>query len=211
MFRGDSDSRADLVVPTNWEIVGGADTGTYYTALLVAFSPDGDAFVIDEFPNYRYVAGAPERDETLSIPSWAGGVVNRTMSLGGRPNFWADKNSQFKGELRNYYLNLLPASAPVETRTEITREYFEHNRIFFAPWITVLPFEIENAAWPEEASVSGKFSRVKDRDHTLDCLEHILARRPYGRYLKSPQFSSWAESMGLKRKSREGNVHLGQN
>lgn len=202
-------NRENLRLPDGWEIVGGADTGTFYTALLVAFSPDGEAFVIEEFPNYRYVAGALERDESLSIPTWAYRVANRTLSLKGRPNFWADQNSQFKGELRNYNISLLPARVPVETRTEVTREYFEHDRIRLAPWITVLPFEIENASWPEEASLSGKFSRVKDRDHTLDCLEHIMARRPFGRTINAARFSSWAESMGYKRKGSTGNVHLG--
>lgn len=210
LFDGAGDERGNLRIPSGWEIVGGADTGTHYTALLVAFSPDGEAFVLDEFPNYRYVAGATERDEQLSIPTWARGVTNRTLSLGGRPSFWADQNSQFKGELKNYGIHLLPASAPVETRTEVAREYFEHNRIWFAPWVTVLPFEVENASWPEEASLSGKFARVKDRDHTLDCLEHILARRPYGRTLSSPTFQGWADSMGYRRKGSDGNVHMGR-
>lgn len=213
LFRGgDGDLRSRLSIPDGWEIVGGADTGTFYTALLVAFSPDGEAFVIDEFPNYRYVAGAPERDESLTVPSWARGVLARSMQLGGRSHFWADPNSQFKGELRNYGINLLPAKVPVETRTEVTREFFEHSRVWIAPWVTVLPFELENAAWPEEASLSGKFARIKDRDHTLDCLEHILARRPFGRAPQSARkYGSWAASMGLKRLGSTGNTHLGKN
>lgn len=201
----------ELVIPDNWEIVNGADTGTFYTALTVAFSPEGDAFVIDEYPNYRYVAGSPERDESLTIPRWARGVSARVLSLGGRPNFWADPNSQFKGELRNYQMTLLPARAPVEARTEIAREYFEHHRIWLSPSLDVLPFELENACWPEEASMSGKFARVKDRDHTLDCLEHILARRPFGRVDQGmiPK-GSWAAGMGYKRRIHDGNVHLGR-
>lgn len=210
LFRDGSD-RDHLVIPAGWDVVGGADTGTFYTALLVAFSPDGNAYVIEEFPNYRYIAGAAERDESIAIPVWARMVARRSLGYGGRSAFWADPNSQFKGELRNYGINLMPAKAPVETRTEITREYFEHHRIQLAPWITVLPFELENAAWPEEASLSGKFSRVKDRDHTLDCLEHILARRPFGRALPTIGNRSWAESAGLKRKSQTGNIHLGRN
>jgi hypothetical protein len=148
----------------------------------VAFSPEGDAFVLDEFPNYRYVAGEAERDESITIPQWARGVAARIAALGGRPAMWADPNSQFKAELKNYGMVLLPAKAGVEARTEIAREYFEHNRIHFAPWVTTLPFEIENAQWPEEVSMSGKFARIKQNDHTLDPLEHILARRPLGRH-----------------------------
>jgi hypothetical protein len=200
-------------LPAGWDVVSGADTGTFYTALTVAFSPEGEAFVIDEAPNYRYVAGQAERDESISIPAWATNLSQQILSFGGRTSIWADPNSQFKGELRNYGINLLPAKAPVETRSEITREYFQHGRIWLAPWITVLPFELENACWPEEASAAGKFSRVKDRDHTLDCLEHVLARRPYGRAPAGvAQTGSWAASAGWKRKQgHTGNIHMGKN
>lgn len=206
-------SREHLHIPQGWELVGGADTGSFYSSLLVAFSPNGDAFVVEEFPNYRYVAGLPERDESISIPRWAGNVVQRTSQIGGRPTFWADSNSQFKSELVNYGMSLLPAKVPVETRTEITREYFEHRRIFLAPWLEVLPFELENAAWPDEASASGKFARIKDRDHTLDCLEHILARRPVGRAIipskdRKRWLDTFAAKIGAQRAS--GNVHLGR-
>jgi hypothetical protein len=211
LFPSGTTTRESLRIPSNWEIVGGADTGTFYSALLVAFDPDGMAYVIDEFPNYRYLAGDAERDEQLSVPRWASTVAHRALQLGGRTAMWADPNSQFKGELRNYGIQLLPAKMPVETRTEITREYFEHDRIRLAPWITVLPFELENAAWPEEASLSGKFSRVKDRDHTLDPLEHILGRRPFGQSMHVPMQGSWARSMGLKNKTTAGNIHLGAN
>jgi hypothetical protein len=200
-----------LTVPDGWTVMGGADTGTFYSALIVAFDPDGVAYVLDEFPNYRYVAGSAERDETLSIPQWAARVTARMAALGGRQAFWADPNSQFKGELAHYGVALLPARQPVETRTEITREYFEHKRIWLAPWLEVLPFELENAAWPEEASLTGRFARVKDRDHVLDPLEHVLARRPFGRSVIRQKSGTWAGGMGYKTKGRaSGNVQLGK-
>lgn len=214
LYRGGG-GREHFRLPEGWEVVSGADTGTFYTALTVAFSPDGEAFVLDEYPNYRYVAGNSERDETITIPEWAKGVTRGLGLRGGRPNFWADSNSQFRAELRQYGINLLSGSLPVETRTEITREYFQHNHIWLAPWLTVLPFELENAAWPEEASSSGKFSRVKDRDHTLDCLEHILAKRPRGK----PSSSStgpgrWIDSFRRANASTRrtfADPHLGKN
>jgi hypothetical protein len=210
LFRG-GDQRDNLYIPDGWIIENGVDTGTHYGAVSVAFSPEGEAFVIDEFPNYRYVAGDIERDESISIPRWASGVRRRIESLGGRANFWADPNSQFKSELRHYGVALMPASHPVEARTEIAREYFEHGRIWFAPWVVELPFEIENAAWPEEASLTGKFARVKDRDHLLDCLEHVLARRPYGRVPASARpAGSWAAGFGKLRSKQPGNAHLGR-
>jgi hypothetical protein len=192
LFDG-GNGREHLRLPAGWEVVAGVDTGTFYTALAVAFSPEGTAFVIDEWPNYRYVAGQAERDEDLTIPVWAGGVVGGLGRLGARANCWADRNSQFKAELRNYGITLLPASAPVETRTEVTREYFQRGGIHLAPWLEVLPFELENAQWPDEATASGKFARVKDRDHTLDCLEHVLARRPQGKPVEASRNPSWLE------------------
>lgn len=201
----------EFKIPSNWEIVSGADTGTHYSALTVAFDPNGVAFVVDEFPNYRYVAGAVERDDALSIPAWCVQTGDRIRQLGGRANLWADPNSQFRNEFRNYGITLLPESSSKETRTEIAREYFQHGRIFLAPWLKVLPFELENASWPEEASLSGRFERLKDRDHTLDCLEHILAKRPMGeRALPPKPFGSWAASVGLK-KRQAADVHLGRN
>jgi hypothetical protein len=202
--------RSNLRVPSSWTVVCGADTGTHYSGLAVGFDPDGVAYVLDEFPNYRYVAGSIERDEDMTIPKWCRQVAGRVRQLGGRPEFWADANTQFKPEMRNYGIALLPERSSKETRTEITREYFQHGRIFLAPWLSVLPFELENAAWPEEASLSGKFERVKDRDHTLDCLEHILAKRPFGKaVVASKQPTTWAESQGYKRRYKPGNVHLG--
>jgi len=202
-------TREHLRVPAGWEIVGGADTGTFTSGLLVAFDREGIAYVLEEFPNYRYIAGSPERDESLTIPTWAREMSGRSLQLGGRTAFWADANSQFKGELKNYAVTLLPAKVPVETRTEITREYFEHGKILLAPWLSVLPFELENASWPEEASAAGKFARIKDRDHTLDCLEHILARRPFGRIAQSSILKgSWAAGEGL-RTPKQGNIHMG--
>lgn len=212
LFARDRVDRGEVSIPDGWELVGAADTGTFTSALLVAFSPEGEAFVIDEFPNYGYVASVPERDEAMTIPTWARELQLRTEALGGRTFFWADSNSQFKKELSNYNITLMANKTPLEARTEITREYFQNNRIWLAPWLKILPFELENAAWPEEATAAGKFARIKDRDHTLDCLEHILSRRPKGKWMSSEKAkSTWAESyFGKKFKSRnEADPHLG--
>lgn len=209
LFRGGITSRDTLQIPAHWDIVGGADTGTFYSALMVAFDPDGIAYVLEEFPNYSYIGQRPDRDESVTIPGW-GRTVNRAFTnRGGRLGLWADPNTQFKGELLNYGITLLPQKVPVETRTEIAREYFQHDRIWIAPWLKVLPFELENAEWPEEASATGAFKRVKDRDHTLDPLEHILSRRPYGKRVADITQTTWAQSQGWKRKTRSGNIHLG--
>lgn len=209
LFRGGVTSPGTLVIPSNWDIVGGADTGSFYSALMVAFDPEGNAYVLDEFPNYSYVGQRPDRDESVTIPSWAGRVGRSFGARGGRLGLWADPNSQFKYELLNYGITLMPQKAPVETRTEVTREYFQHGRIFLAPWLRILPFELENASWPAEASSTGAFKRVKDRDHTLDPLEHILVQRPYGKSLRGAGSRTWAETQGWRKAKSTGNVHLG--
>ena len=179
-------ARETLVVPPGWTIVGGADTGTFSSAVLVMFSPSGDAFVIEEFPNYYYTSGQFELDD-MTIPEWCNKIASRASQLGMRPlSFYADQNSQFKREVPNYGLHIEPNRTPLETRTEIAREYFQHDLILLAPWVHVLSFEIENAKWPEESTSAGRFERIKDRDHTLDCLEHILSKRPRGRGIKQP-------------------------
>ena len=137
-------------------------------------------------------------------------MVERTTALGARGNFWADANSQFKRELINYDLYLLPSKHTRETRTEVTREYFQHRRIYLAPWLEILPFELENASWPDETTAAGRFERVKDRDHTLDWLEHVLSHRPFGRGLPAPrQAGRWADQFKLK--GSDGNIHMGKN
>ena len=210
LFPNGGDGRSDVRLPTGWDVVGGADTGTFYTAILVAFSPEGDAFVLDEFPNYRYVAGLPERDESVTIPEWCAAAVGRTLDLGGRTAFWADSNSQFKREFLNYDITLLPDKSSREQRTEVAREYFQHGRIYLAPWLAILPFELENATWPEETTAAGRFERVKDRDHTLDCLEHVLGKRPMGPGIPAKSGPGrWSDQ--FRPKKTVGNVHLGVN
>lgn len=199
-----------LAIPAHWTIVNAADTGGYYSSLIVAFDNNGTAYVLQEFPNYRYLSGLPERDTSIAIPGWATRVLRESQRFGGSAAFWADANSQFKHELRNYGIALQPAIHPVETRTEITREYLHANKVLFAPWLTVLPFELENAAWPEEATATGAFKRIKDRDHTLDCLEHILALRPLGGFDKKSVIRTFAESLGWKLKDKRGNAHIGK-
>lgn len=198
LFNGGGD-RANLVVPDGWDVVGGADTGTFTSGVLVMFSPEGEAFIIDEFPNYRYVSGTIELNDQLTIPNWCQMVYHAGKSARmGAVCLWADKNTQFKREFNNqtdYSILLESNLTPLEARTEISREYFQHDKVWLAPWLTVLPFELENARWPEEATAAGKFARVKDRDHTLDGLEHVLSKRPRGKGLNHKNDNrTWAES-----------------
>lgn len=153
------------------------------SATFTAFPPDSfDAFVLEEFPNYRYIGGEIELlgGDIGSIPGWSRWVHDAYQAYlpGKRLHAWCDENSQFKTELKNYRLHLQGNKRKLELRVEISREYFNNQRIHLAPWLTVLPWEIEHAAWPDEASSAGRFEREKTNDHTLDTMEHTLSRRP---------------------------------
>lgn len=203
---------ANLQIPLHWEVLGAADTGTFTAGLIAAFSTTGDAFVLYEQPNYRYIAGRHEFDPESSIPQWKH-VMRRMMDALGVRFLWADKNSQFKREMAADpdAIHLQGATAGLETRTEITREYFAHGKIWFAPWLQVLPYEIEQAQWPEEATAAGKFGRMKKQDHELDCLEHLCARRPRGEHPSVAKPGMWIEEFtgqSLRRAHRR-DPHLG--
>lgn len=168
-------------LPPGWNFLVGGDTGTYMSAVFVAFPPDSfDAYVLAEFPNYRYVGGETELLDK-SIPEWSRDVIReyrKFVSDATRLTMWLDENSQFKTELRRYKINARGNRRKLELRVEISREYFQNRRVFLAPWLTVLPYELEHATWPDDTSSSGRFERLKVNDHTLDCLEHVLSRRP---------------------------------
>lgn len=200
-----------ITIPDGWTVEGACDTGAHMGGLLVAFDPDGNAFALAEFPNYHYINTEIEVDEESSIPQWAG-AVRGAMTYFGVRGLWADKNSQFKHELRNYDITLLPASTALEARTEIARTYLQRGELFLAPWLRILPYELENAQWPDETTLAGKFQRIKRNDHVLDCLEHLLARHPKGAGVAAASRGlTWAESMGYRKHSNTGNVHLGTN
>jgi len=170
----------DLRIPHDAQLFLGADTGTFMSAALVAISGDHHAFVLAEWPNYRYVSDQCELNNRTT-PEWATEVVAACALVGyTRPVAWLDPNSQFKSELRNYGLHCLGNKVAPEARVSIAREYFLNNRVHLAPWLRVLPYELEHAKWPDEATAAGRFMRSKRHDHTLDCLEHVLSRRPRG-------------------------------
>jgi hypothetical protein len=173
---------ANLKIPPFYAKVAGGDTGTMRSAVLCAFDNNDppNCFVIAEVPNYRYVA---TEIEDLDIPpsDWYQMVRRTCNALGFRKTLYCDHNSQFKRDSVHYGINLVPGEKHPEARTEILREYFEHNRIFFAPWLEVLPFEVELAVYPDKSTSTGAWRREKKDDHSLDGLEHVCARRPSGR------------------------------
>ena len=179
-------TRESLRVDPEWTLVLGADTGTYCAAVVMAVSPAGQAFVLDEATNYRYVAHTSELDPDSSILRWVQDVQAMCRRWQTRPVAWVDANSQFKAECAHHCLHLMGNARGREVRTEATRQYFQHEQIWLAPWLQILPYELEHAQWPEKTSSAGKYERLKASDHALDCLEHILSRHPRGRVAEPP-------------------------
>jgi hypothetical protein len=113
---------------------------------------------------------------------------------------WADPNTQFRTELRNYHIDLRPNTRKLELRTEVTREYMGaktpqgNPRCILAPWLEILPYELEMAKWPDGTTGAGKFERVKEHDHTLDCLEHAASRRPRTKLVDGRRKKSFLEA-----------------
>jgi hypothetical protein len=203
---------ANLKLPEGWVVIGAADTGAFMSGVFIAFSPEGEAFVLAEVPNYRYVGGEPEVDPQSSIPSWAG-TMELAMAAWNVRSLWADSNSQFKRELANNHgITLRGSPANLETRTEVAREYLQARKVWLAPWLDVLPFELEAAEWPDAGSVTGRFQRLKRYDHTLDCFEHVLAQRPRGKRPAPKRPLLWVEEFAgrLLRDRRRGDPHLGR-
>ncbi len=217
LWRSDTSSEtfSDLRLPSHYEIIGGADTGAFTSGLLTAIDEDGNMFVLAEFPNYGYKAdGKPDVDEGLTIAGWAAWIRTERAKINAGSNYWADANSQWKNELRNHGVHLLGNSTTRETRVTVLREYFAQGKIFFAPWLKILPYELENARWPEEATSAGKYERIKHNDHTLDPLEHIASKRPRGRMSIVPEskYGTFiAEQMAQQGAKIRGNKdpHLG--
>ena len=208
--------KANFKLPHDWTIEIGADTGTYCAAVVVAVSPDNRAFILDELTNYSYVANTPELDSTSSIMTWANALTRMAAMWKTRPLAWVDSNSQFKQECLHHNVHLMANKRGREVRTEAARQYFQHGEIYLAPWLKILPYELENAVWPEHTSASGKFERLKINDHALDCIEHVLSRHPRakGPSLPSPVVMpgdvQWmGNPIRRKKRAQPVDAHLG--
>ena len=211
-------TRDNFVLPSDWRVEIGADTGTYCAAVVLGVTPEGTAYVLDELTNYSYVAGTPELEPATSLVTWAQAFCRMAILWKARAMAWEDANSQFKQEFLHHGVRLLGNHRGREVRTEAARQYFQHEQIWLAPWLEVLPYELESAVWPDQTTASGKYERLKTNDHALDCIEHVLSRHPRGpRKPKPPVFIppvgsvQWMGSPIRKRAARApSDSHLGR-
>lgn len=211
-------TRDDLRTPLSdgSQLLVGFDTGAYMSCCFGLMLPESlDIFIIEEFPNYHYVGGEIERLD-ISDPEWARTILDAYKTFvphKSKCRGWVDENSQFKQELLHYGLVLTGNHRGLELRVEITREYTQHNHLWLAPWLKILPYEFEQATWPDEHTSAGKFVREKHNDHTLDCVEHICSRRPRSRKFIRPKRESFLERHLREHRTispHVGDPHLGR-
>ena len=205
----------DLVIPEEWDVLAGADTGTYMSGVIAAIPPidEPPIYFLEEFPNYHYVGGEIEL-LGITVREWIRtfGARLQHLSKSETTFAWVDRNTTFISEIGEglaFERNFIH----LELRTEITREYFQQGRIFLAPWLTILPYELEHATWPDEATAGGRFTRRKRHDHTLDCLEHIASQRPISTHDRKEGPSKFLDRYltehGKSDRNKRKDVHLG--
>lgn len=171
----------NLRLPKSWEIIAGADTGTYMGGAICAIDPKYDLYVLEEFPNYYYTGDGTIELTGVTVGEWVRWFATRLRHwTKKRRNFaWVDANTTFKTEIAHGF-RFKMNHKDLELRTEITREYLRHGRIHLMPWLKIIPYEMEEATWPEhESARSGKLRRTKRKDHCLDGVEHACSRRPH--------------------------------
>ena len=177
----------DLVIPEDWDVLAGADTGTYMSGVIAAIPPidEPPIYFLEEFPNYHYVGGQIEL-LGITVREWIQtfGARLKHLSQSETTFAWVDRNTTFISEIgeglafeRNFVHQ--------ELRTEILREYFQQGRVFMAPWLQILPYELEHASWPDPGTVrAGRYIRKLTKDHTLSSAEHLASRRPISSHQK---------------------------
>lgn len=179
----------------------GAHVGRFSSAVIVAAIPDNPLLVLSEIPNYHYVGdGEIELFGVTSI-EWAELVVREwSFYTTDQPCVaWVDPDTEFAREVARSKLRLRKnLKKGAELRTEVLREYFLERKIYFAPWLSVLPDEISGARWPDEASASSQI-RVAGKDYTLNALEMIVSRRPRASAQDNPAPKTWIARQQVER------------
>lgn len=173
-------TKDSLRIPKNWEIIAGADTGTFMGGAIAAIDPNYELYILEEFPNYRYTGDGTIEEIGMSVGEWIRWfALSLRRWTGQTKNYaWVDANTTFKTEIAHGFRFKMNRK-DLELRTEITREYNRHGRIHFMPWLSVIPYEAEECHFPDHETPGGKYRRIKEKDHCWDGVEHICSRRPH--------------------------------
>lgn len=206
----------DLRIPRSWQVIAGADTGTFMGGAICALDPTFDLYVLEEFPNYRYTGDGTIEETGMTVSQWIRWFSARLKhyTKQAKNAAWVDANTTFKTEIA-HGLRFKMNKKDLELRTEITREYLRNGRLHLMPWLEIIPYEMEEAHFPEEATVGGRYVRIKRKDHCLDGVEHCCSRRPHPDFDLSQERSKSGIDLVLEQNTRpEVNMtdpHLGQN
>lgn len=214
-----------LNLPRGTVYAMGATVGRFSSAVIVGVIPptrvrdelgveqliDHPLLVLSEIPNYHYVGdGEIELSGVTSI-EWAELVVREwDFYTHDQPCLaWVDPDTEFAREVARSKLRLRKnLKHGPELRTEVLREYFLERKIYFSPWLSVLPDEISGARWPDE----GSDIRLQGKDFSLSALEQVVSRRPRASAQDNPPLGSWKVREQARRglRTTKNDPHLGK-
>lgn len=190
-----------LTLPRGATFEIGAHVGRFCSAVITAMIPEHPLFVVSEIPNYHYVGDGEIELAGLTTVEWAELVVREWHSYAGTTAClaWVAPDTEFAKEVLRSKLRLRKnLGRGPELRTEILREYFLEKKIFFTPWLSILPAEVMKAHWPPEES-SAYQVRAVGSDYTLNALEMVVSRRPKARSIYSQPIATWKTRMQQER------------
>lgn len=202
-----------LNLPSSTTFQMGACVGRFSSAVIIALIPDYPVFVLEEIPNYHYVGDGEIELSGITTVEWGESVVRMwhfyTKQVGG--SAWVDPDTEFSTEMKRCKLRLRKNfhHGP-ELQTAVLREYFHDNKLFFAPWLKVLPYEIGRAQWPAEES-SAYHVRMTGTDYSLSALEQVISRRPTARSVVLHEHHSFLARLQSERNIQtvKSDPHLG--
>ena len=207
-------TRDHLLLPHDTTFKMGAFVGRFSSAVIIALIPDHPVFVCEEIPNYHYVGDGEIELAGMTTVEWGEAVVRMWRHYAGRDarcHAWVDPDTEFGAEMTRCKLHLRKNlyHGP-ELRTEVLREYFHENKIFFMPWVKILPYEIARAQWPSEES-SAFHVRMTGSDYSLSALEQVISRRPTATTPMQPEVTTFMARLQRERgiNTIKSDPHLG--
>ena len=184
-----------LRLPAHTQFSIGAHIGRFSSAVIAALIPNYPLLIVAEVPNYHYVGDGEIELAGMTTVEWGELVVRTWRTYAGLTpcSAWVDPDTEFSKEMRRCKLRLKHNHGHgAELRVEVAREYFHDNKIFLAPWLSILPNELGKARWPPEESSAYKI-RATGQDYTLNALEQLISRRPQAKSIVAKAKPHWIQ------------------